>query len=221
MKAADQSVNDLVRVCAHSASSEDWEIFLRRCTPVVSAVAAHMSRRWTGTAAPSQVLDIVQDVFLRLCERERRILREFVPQGEDSFFALLRVVAASVANDHFRSQNSARRGGKHITTELDESTAGPSQTNAATNGLVHQKVLLSEIETRLRDASGTISPRDRAIFWLYYRHGFTAVEIAALPAVRLSPKGVESALRRVTAWLVQIIEPRRAAPTVAPVKEPV
>ena len=221
MTTPDQSINALVKTCAGSASSEDWEIFLRRCTPVVSAVAAHMTRRWTGTAAPSQILDIVQEVFLRLCERERRILREFVPQGEDSFFALLRVVAASVANDYFRSQHSAKRGGKHITTELDENIGGILQTNAATTGLVHRSVLLSEIETRLRDAAGVISPRDRAIFWLYYRHGFTAVEIAALPAVRLSPKGVESALRRVTAWLIQAIEPPRTAPVATPAKEPV
>ena len=86
---------------------------------------------------------------------------------------------------------------------------------------MHRAVLLSEIETRLRDASGIISPRDRAIFWLYYRHGFTAVEIAALPAVHLSHKGVESVLRRITAWLVQAIEPSRPAPATTPVKEPV
>ena len=44
------------------------------------------------------------------------------------------------------------------------------------------------------------------LFWLYYRQGFTAEEIAALPAAGLSAKGVESALRRIAGWLRDRIE---------------
>jgi RNA polymerase sigma-70 factor (ECF subfamily) len=46
-----------------------------------------------------------------------------------------------------------------------------------------------------------IHERDRVMFWLYYRQGYTAEEIARLPAIGLTAKGVESALRRVTVWL--------------------
>jgi RNA polymerase sigma-70 factor (ECF subfamily) len=46
-----------------------------------------------------------------------------------------------------------------------------------------------------------IGERDRALFWLYYRQGYTAEEIARLPSAGLTAKGVESALRRVTVWL--------------------
>jgi RNA polymerase sigma-70 factor (ECF subfamily) len=41
-------------------------------------------------------------------------------------------------------------------------------------------------------------PRDRLIFWLYYRTGLTASAIAKLPGVGLTPSGVESAVGRLT-----------------------
>ena len=40
--------------------------------------------------------------------------------------------------------------------------------------------------------------RDRDIFWLYYIEQFSAREIAALPNIELSAKGVESLIFRLT-----------------------
>jgi DNA-directed RNA polymerase specialized sigma24 family protein len=48
------------------------------------------------------------------------------------------------------------------------------------------------------------------LFWLYYLHGYTAEEIARLSAAGLTPKGVESALRRVTVWLRDEVAARKA-----------
>jgi DNA-directed RNA polymerase specialized sigma24 family protein len=39
------------------------------------------------------------------------------------------------------------------------------------------------------------------LFWLYYRQGLTAEEIASMTGAGLTAKGVESALRRVAKWL--------------------
>ncbi len=211
MKMAERSINELVRACAQTADPADWEEFLRRCTPVVSSVAAHIASRWTGPASSGQVLDIVQEVYLRLCERERRILREFVPKGDASFFALLRVIAASVASDFFRRQYSARRGAQHMTTGIDEYSGSVQPGPDSSDAKMHQNVLFSEIDSRMLAASDAVSTRDRAIFWLYFRQGFTAEEIAGLPVVHLTPKGVESVLRRVTQWLARSLDPSGAA----------
>ena len=119
-------VNELARACADSAEAAEWEEFLRRCAPVATMVAARVSRMWLGAATPSIVDDIVQEVFLKLCEHERRILRDFTPRGDDSFFGLLRVISASVANDYFRRQHSEKRGGKVVTVVLDENPASAS-----------------------------------------------------------------------------------------------
>jgi RNA polymerase sigma-70 factor (ECF subfamily) len=93
---------------------------VRRCTPLASLVALRVSRLWLSGPSPVAVDDIVQEVFLKLCEQERRILADFEPRGEDSFLGLLSMVAASVANDYFRRIYSAKRGGKVVINPLGD-----------------------------------------------------------------------------------------------------
>jgi RNA polymerase sigma-70 factor (ECF subfamily) len=210
-------VNELARACAHSADTAEWGEFLGRCAPVAALIAARVARIWQGTASSAVVDDIVQEVFVKLCEQERRILREFKPKGDDSFLALLRVITSSVANDYFRRQYSEKRGGKVVTMLLDEE---PSSMVAAHNDQDAQRaVLFNELDRKLRSASGATAERDRALFWLYYLQGLTADEIASLPGSELSAKGVESALRRVTAWLRKELEPRSTAAQIEPAGE--
>jgi RNA polymerase sigma-70 factor (ECF subfamily) len=168
---------------------------------LASVVALRVSRMWVAVPSPATVDDIVQEVFLKLCEQERRILRNFEPRGEDSFLGLLRIVVASVANDYFRRLYSAKRGGKVLTMPLlDESAQLPvGGTHEAAR--MQQSALFEQLDQKLRAAPDEIPERDRALFWLYYLQGYTAEEIAGLPAVGLTAKGVESALRRVTVWL--------------------
>jgi len=182
---------------------------MSQCAPIAGMVAIRIARIWRREPASSVVDDIVQEVFLKLCDQERRILREFRPQGENSFFALLRVVTASVANDYFRRQYSVKRGGKVITMVLDDEPATVVPVGGGRSGDMQRAVLFSELDRKLRAAPGSTAERDRTIFWFYYLQGLTAEEIAELPAVGLSPKGVESALRRVTVWLRKELEPQK------------
>jgi len=216
MNASNAPVNELAQACAHSADTAEWEEFLRRCAPVAALVSGRIARMWLGTATPSVVDDIVQEVFLKLCEQDRRILREFKPRGPDSFIGLLRVVAASVANDYFRRQYSEKRGGKVITTALDEDSSWTTSAGAETGTEIQRAVLFAELDKKLRAAPGGSAQRDRTIFWLYYLQGLTADEIAALPNFGLSAKGVESALRRVTSWLRKELEPGGPSRTAQP-----
>ena len=202
-------VNELARACAHSAEAAEWEEFLRRCAPIATTVAARVTRLWVGTATPSIVDDIVQEVFLKLCEQERRILRDFAPRGEDSFFGLLRVVSASVANDHFRRQHSEKRGGKVVTLVIEEGPSPGIHPSRDEDVGMQRAVLFAELDRMLRAAPGAAAERDRTLFWLYYLQGLTADEIAALPGSELSAKGVESALRRVTTWLRKEMKARK------------
>lgn len=201
MEASRSSINDLAQACAHSADAVEWQEFLRRSTPLASLMAVRICRLWTGVSSPALVDDIVQEVFLRLCEQERRILREFEPRGEDSFLGLLRIVSASVANDYFRRISSAKRGGKVVTASFD-CEAPPSDGDSSREAArIERFALLAELDHRLAGAPQIIGKRDRSIFWLYYLQGLTAEEIARVPGAGLTAKGVESALRRVTNWL--------------------
>ncbi|HUX45315.1 MAG TPA: sigma-70 family RNA polymerase sigma factor [Terracidiphilus sp.] len=212
------SVNELAKACAESSEAEEWAEFLCRSVPIATVVAVRVCRMWMGRVAPSVVDDIVQEIFLKLCEAERRILRKFVPQGEDSFFGLLRVVSLSVANDHFRRLYSAKRGGKVVTVALEDTTPRAA---AQSSGLSLQKiVLLAEMDRKLRSAPDIVPERDRAMFWMYYLQGLTSEEIAALPAIGLSAKGVESAMRRVTTWLRREMTPQNSNPQGKPATEP-
>lgn len=202
-------VNELARACAHSADAMEWAEFLGQCAPIAAIVATRIARIWKRDPVSSVVDDIVQEVFLKLCDQERRVLRDFRPRGENSFFALLRVIAASVANDYFRRQHSEKRGGRVVTMVLDDEPSGAVPMGAWGGADMQRAVLFSELDQKLQAAPGSTAERDRTIFWLYYLQGLTAEEIADLPVSDLSAKGVESALRRITVWLRKELEPRR------------
>lgn len=174
--------------------------------PPATVVAKRISRLWVSDPSPAIIDDIVQEVFLKLCEHDRRILRGFEPRGEDSFFGLLRLVTASVTNDYFRRQYSTKRGGKVLTMPLLDGDSSLGAQTAIQPSQVQHSALLEQLDRKLLSAPKVIGPRDRALFWLYYRQGFTAEEISRLPAAGLTAKGVESALRRVTTWLRAEIE---------------
>jgi RNA polymerase sigma-70 factor (ECF subfamily) len=200
------SVNDLAKLCAHSAEVPEWEELVRRCSPLATVVARRISRLWVSDPSPAFVDDIVQEVFLKLCENDRRILRAFEPRGEDSFFGLLRLVTASVTNDYYRRQYSTKRGGKVLTMPLLDGDSTQAPATAVQPSRMQHSALLQQLDRKLLSAPKIIGARDRALFWLYYRQGFTAEEISRLPAAGLTPKGVESALRRVTTWLREEID---------------
>ena len=215
-------VNELAKACAHSADAVEWSEFLRRTTPLASLVAVRVARLWMTPPTPALVADIVQEVYLKFCERDRHILREFQPRGDDSFLGLLRIVSASVANDYFRRLRSAKRGGRILTSLVDaELVSGYVNGEAEPAGL-NRTVLMAQLDRKMCSAGGAVSARDRTLFWLYYEQGFTAEQIAALPSIALTVKGVESALRRVALWLRSEVEgrnheerPREIAPLVS------
>jgi hypothetical protein len=58
-------------------------------------------------------------------------------------------------------------------------------------------VLLNEINEYLeRGLTGSDRERDRMIFWFYFRQGMSTKEIASLPTIGLSAKGVGSVIER-------------------------
>ncbi len=162
MDQTNKSVNDLARACAYSADAAEWQELVRRSMPLVSVVALRVSRMWATSPSPAAVDDIVQEVFLKLCEQERRVLRTFEPRGEDSFFGLLRIVTGSVANDYFRRLYSVKRGGKVMSMPLLEDQAQETAFGTAPAERMQQSALLAQLDSQLRSAPDAISERDRA-----------------------------------------------------------
>jgi RNA polymerase sigma-70 factor (ECF subfamily) len=189
--------DELIRACVRTSDTAAWEEFVRRFRPVIAGTVVRIARRF-GESAPEVIDDLIQDTYLKICADRCRILREFAPQSEESIFGLLKTVAFSIVQDHFRGNLSLKRGGGAREATLDvyaeSAVAGRPALAPA-----ERDVLLRQIDEHLAAVCDPATlVRDRQIFWLYYRHGMTTRAIALIPGLGLSQKGVESAIQRMT-----------------------
>jgi RNA polymerase sigma-70 factor, ECF subfamily len=194
----------LARVCAYSAQAPEWAQFVRAVSPVIALAARRVSAVW-GDPSHATVSEIVQEVFLKLCEDDRRILRECEDRGNDSFLKLLRMITASVGTDHFRRTRAEKRGGRTQAVPLEPHISADDVSDSKATEAVEWPSLMDQLDGLLKLYPKTVSARDRYLFWLYYRQGLTAEAISSIPAIGLSAKGVESALQRLTRLLRETI----------------
>lgn len=78
-----------------------WQAFVRRYAPVIYA-AVHKRLVPAGRAAEAE--DVAQDVFVRLCANDYKLLRGFDPQRA-RFTTWLTIIASSASIDHLRRQS--------------------------------------------------------------------------------------------------------------------
>jgi len=195
-----RSSEDLIRACVGGGDEAAWEEFVRRFRGVIAATVIRTARRF-GNMEPHVIDDLVQETYMKICANRCRILREFKPQSEDSIFGLLKTVAFSVTQDHFRGGLAAKRGAGGRESSLDRYAESAV---AGCEGLpeVEREVLLGQIDDFLAgEGGGGSCERDRQIFWLYYRHGMTSRAIAAISRIGLTQKGVESVIQRLTSFV--------------------
>jgi RNA polymerase sigma-70 factor (ECF subfamily) len=188
---------ELMRACIDRGDKASWEEFVRRFRPLIAGVVSRTARRF-GQYSPQLIDDLVQDTFLKLCANQCHVMRDFKPRAEESIFGLLKTMAFTVTHDHFRGSMAKMRGAGRKESALDGYV---ENTVAGRDGLpeVEREILLGQIDGYLASPKEpVISPRDREIFWLYYRHGMTARDIAAIAHLGLTPKGVESVIQRLT-----------------------
>ena len=93
-----------------SGNKRAWDAFVTAAAPLINAVV----RRALATyrLSDDDVLDAAQDVFVRLCASDYRLLRTYDP-ARASLSTWLAVVARSCAIDHARRRRQA-------TTPLDD-----------------------------------------------------------------------------------------------------
>lgn len=191
----------LVRECAGSKDADAWAEFIGRFQPVIAAAVLRTARLFGEP--PRQLLDdLVQDTYLKLCENDSRLLRSFQPRGEDSIFGYLKVVAANVAHDHFKSALAGKRGASQTESIGEPVQIDPKTQGTDTADIIHRNLQLQQIDKILRQVTeGKDQERKCTIFWLRHRQGLTASEIAALPSIGLSTEGVESVLLRLSVMI--------------------
>jgi RNA polymerase sigma-70 factor (ECF subfamily) len=203
-----------VAACLKEKGEAEWAEFVRRFHPLISTVVFRTARSW-GEISASQIDDLVQETFLKLCLNDCRLLRNFRPEHSGAIFGFLKVVTANVVHDHFKASRAAKRGGVFMTASPSIADCEQKKESGTVSSSkipsVDRSILFNEIDRCLIKgvAPGELT-RSRRIFWLYYRWGFSASAIASLPNMNLSTKGVESTLVRLNRLVRTAFEQTRA-----------
>lgn len=193
---AQLSPEALIQLCINGDAAA-WEEFISRYHRLISGTVFRTTQKW-GESSPATMDDAIQEIYLKLCGDDYRLLRAFEPKHPDAIYGYLKVITANAVHDRFKALHSEKRGGDHIFEDLTTVENRTANVEGSKQEM-EREILLREIETHLdASLSGDTAERDRTIFWLYYRQGFTAKAIASLPAVGLTIKGVESTILRIT-----------------------
>ena len=190
------AVEELIRACAESSDSAAWEEFIARFHHDISLSIIRTARRW-GFSPQEVVDDLVQDTYLKLCADRCRLLYEFAVAHREAINGYIKTVAINVAHDYFKSQKSRKRGGKFVVQADEEFEPKARADSPGSQNTMEREILLRQIDECLQSCTeGPSQERDCTVFWLHYRQGMTAKQIAALPTTGLTVKGVESMILR-------------------------
>ena len=184
-----------------------WVEFWRRFQPVIARTVRRRIVRYTRWVDHGWVDDLVQDTFLKICKDKFKILHNFEFRHENALRALLKVMTANVVEDDIRKKNSEKEGGGQQPEDIDNLLQPPSDRSRGVASMFNN-LRMNEIENCLQRRKGEPNfDRDHKIFWLYYRNGFTALEISQLPDIGFkNVKGVESVLLRLIKWVVHSLD---------------
>jgi RNA polymerase sigma-70 factor, ECF subfamily len=189
-------LKDVICLCAGPCDDEAWEEFVCRVGKPIRLVITRTASLW-GEHSGSLVEDLIQTTYLKLWERGRVLLKDFAVQRPEAILGYLKKTAANTTHDYFKHSHSQLSGGNkpHASTSNFDPEAGDEVHGSEEK--ITWSVLLNEIDEHLKGClTGPDLERDRAIFWLYFRQGMSTKEIASLPTIGLSAKGVGSVIER-------------------------
>jgi RNA polymerase sigma-70 factor (ECF subfamily) len=188
------SISALLVRCAQKKDAASWNEFVCRFQPAIASCVLRTLRK-VGQFDKALAEDLIQDSFVRLCQDDCRAIREFRADKDEKFYGLLRSTAASAVADHFRRLHCLKRRTDFTAVSIE--AMGHHEIAApATVRRRGYEFTIDEIERVLAEGEIGTAQRNRTIFWLHYRDGFTTREISLLPHIGLEAKGVETVIRR-------------------------
>ncbi len=142
-----------------------WEAFVRRYAGLVAAAVRGVARE------AAEVEDLAQEVFLRLCKDDFRLLRSYDP-ARAGLSTWITIVARSTARD-------AMRRHRPVLTPIDAVPEG--------------RLAVDPVEPaqKLKLPDALLSPRQREILTMLYDREMEVAEIAA--TLGIDPQTVRSA----------------------------
>ena len=142
-----------------------WDAFVRRYAGLVAAAVRGVARE------AAEIEDLAQEVFLRLCKDDFRLLRSYDP-ARAGLSTWITIVARSTARD-------AMRRYRPVLTPIDAVPEG--------------RLAVDPVEPiqKLKLPDALLSPRQREILTMLYDREMEVAEIAA--ALGIDPQTVRSA----------------------------
>jgi RNA polymerase sigma factor (sigma-70 family) len=186
-------IRELLQLCLSTDAEGHWREFVRRTQPLMASVIINTVRRWKQPS-PSLVDDLIQDTHMKLFDNDKKALRSIKNEHENTIFGYLKVVASNVVRDHFR-----KPGNKADEVEVSDAVLPPDPDEHERREFLDKKEQVKKILATL--SSSETCERDLAIFWFFYEQGYTAKEISLMPHLKLTVKGVEAVILRLTRYL--------------------
>lgn len=152
---------DLTRLC--QGDKNVWDQFVRRYAGLILSAVRGVARE------PSEAEDLAQDVFLRLCKDDFRLLRTY-DAARAGLSTWLTIVARSTARDALRRR-------RPLVTPID---AVPEAVLAVSDPVPEHIKLPDEL----------LSPRQKLILTMLYHQDMEVGEVAA--ALGIDPQTVRS-----------------------------
>jgi RNA polymerase sigma-70 factor (ECF subfamily) len=193
------SAEELIRACAESNDGEAWSEFVARFQRPISLSLHRTACQW-GKNPAQFVDDLLQETYLKLCADKCRLLLEFAEKHSDgTVLGYVKTIAINVAHDHFKSLHSLKRGAGETDQLQEDSDPAADRCSFGGPEAMHREVFLVQVNEQVENcAAGSNQERDCLIFWFYYLQGMSAKAIAALATVKLTAKGVEAVIYRLT-----------------------
>ena len=168
---------DLVRACIARGTGA-WDEIVERFGPAVHDAARFTLRRVLGSTQEEDVDNVVQGVFLGLCDKDFHRLRLF--QGRSTLRTWLTSVTSRFALNYIRTE---KRKGSLKFMRLDDSAADLQERETLA-------ALPPDERERLFRAMEQMPERDRLLLKLLYFDGLSYKSIAemlAMPLNSISP----------------------------------
>jgi DNA-directed RNA polymerase specialized sigma24 family protein len=193
------TADELIYACSESTDGAAWEEFVARFQRSISLSIARTACKW-GKDPAQFVDDLLQEVYCKLWADKCRLLLQFAQQHSDeAVMGYIRTIAINAAHDYFKSLHSQKHGAGE-TDQLHEEFDPPAQGGGFGGAdAMDRRVFLQQVHEQLQNcAAGSNQERDCLIFWFYYLQGMSAKAIAALATIKLTAKGVEAVIFRLT-----------------------
>lgn len=196
----------IVKECAEGDAESAWCRFVETYDRQIRGNIVQTLLRLDRRAYKDTVDELVQDVYCRLLDRNRRALRSCRAQTDSSFRGYLACLCTNLVVDHLRSRSAQKRGGWQTSwvSRVDfqrDSVAERLESVADQAAGPEARLLMAESRRYfLRSCSSLLNSksrqRDLEIVRLAFVEGWTSREISERFEGRLKPGSIDSLIHR-------------------------